>query len=214
MLKQWIKFNKLENLNSILNYPIDDCTPSGNLCYMNQNGEILLQTPMKEVFNLRWYIKHLMDENEDEDENPLNHENWIKQTNWKFLKYVIHHKHPMTPEQLKQIPFKEIFMRQHENLDTEERESNEEEEEFTTSSEKSEQDSESDTSTEDEQETNATETHQVHHGMNETTHDEENSSEYEDDTPEDENVTEMQTYENNGEKNVQENKLLTTNFLI
>ena len=34
--------------------------------------------------------------------------------------------------------------------------------------------------------------------MNETTHDEENSSESEDDTPEDENVTEMQTYENNG----------------
>ena len=28
MLKQWIIFNKLENFNSILNYPIDDFTPS------------------------------------------------------------------------------------------------------------------------------------------------------------------------------------------
>ena len=75
MLKQWIIFNKLENLNSILNYTIDDFTASGNLSYLNQHGEILQQTPLKEVFNLRWYIHHLMDENEDEDENPLNHEN-------------------------------------------------------------------------------------------------------------------------------------------
>ena len=43
--------------------------------------------------------------------------------------------------------------------------------------------------------------------MNETTHDEENPSE-----AEDENVAEMQTYENNGEKNEQDKKLLTTNF--
>ena len=50
--------------------------------------------------------------------------------------------------------------------------------------------------------------------MNETTHDAENSSESEDDTPEDGNVTEMQTYENDGEKNVQEDKLLITNFEV
>ena len=43
MLKQWISFNKLENSNSILNYKIDDLTPSGNLCYMNKHGEILHQ---------------------------------------------------------------------------------------------------------------------------------------------------------------------------
>ena len=99
-----------------MNYTIDDFTPSGNLSYLNQHGELLHQTPLKEVFNLRWYIQHLMDDNEDKDENPLNHENWVKQTNWKFLKYVIHHKHSMTPEQLKQKPFEEIFKIQHENL--------------------------------------------------------------------------------------------------
>ena len=65
MLKQWILFNKLENSNSILNYTIDDFTPSGNLNYLNKDGEILHQTPLKEVFNLRWYIQHLMDENEE-----------------------------------------------------------------------------------------------------------------------------------------------------
>ena len=49
MLKQWIIFNKLEYFNSILNYPIDDFTPSANLCYsyMNEQGDILPYTPMK-----------------------------------------------------------------------------------------------------------------------------------------------------------------------
>ena len=141
-----------------------------------------------------------MDENVDESENPLSDQNWMKQTNWKFIKYVIHHKHSMTPEQLQQKPFEEIFKKQHLKLDTEQGESNEEEEKSTTSSQKSEQESESDTSTEDEQETNTTETLQVHHGMNETTYDEENPSEAEDDTSEDENVAEMQTNENNGRK--------------
>ena len=68
----------------------------------------------------------------NEAENPLNHENWMKQTNWNFIKYVVHHKHSKTPEQLKQKPFKEIFKKQHEKLDTQEGESNEEEEESTT----------------------------------------------------------------------------------
>ena len=84
MLKEWIKFNKLENFISILNYTIDDFTPSGKLRYMNQHGDILHQTPLKEVFNVRWYTQHLMDESEHETENPLSHQNWMKQTNWKF----------------------------------------------------------------------------------------------------------------------------------
>ena len=29
------------------------------------------------------------DESAEENQNPLNHENWMKQTNWKFIKYVI-----------------------------------------------------------------------------------------------------------------------------
>ena len=214
MLKQWMIFSKLENFNSILNYTIDDFTPSGNLSYMNQHGDILHHTPLREVFNLRCYIQHLMDESEDETQNPLSEENWMKQNNWKFIKYVIHHRHPMTPEQLKQKPFEEIFKIQHEKVDTHEGESIEEEEKSTTSSDKSEQNSESDITTEDEDKTNTTETHQLNNVLNETTHDEENSSETEDETTEEENVVEMQTYENNGEQNVQDNKLLTTNFEV
>ena len=66
MLKQWIIFNKLENFNSILNYTIDDFTPSGNLCYMNEHGDILPYTPMKKIFNLKWYIQYLIDESDVE----------------------------------------------------------------------------------------------------------------------------------------------------
>ena len=61
-----------------------------------------------------------MDENKDEAENSLSEENWMKQSYWKFIKYVIHHRHSMTPEQFKQKPFKESFKKQHEKLDTEE----------------------------------------------------------------------------------------------
>ena len=212
MLKQWIIFNKLENFNSILNYTIDDFTPSGNLSYMNQHGDILHHTPLREVFNLRCYIQHLMDQSEDETQNPLSDENWMNQNNWKFINYFIHHRHPMTPEQLKQNLFEEIFKNQHDKVDTEEGESNGEEEKSTTSSEKSEQDSKSDITTKDEEEPNTTATHQVHNVLNETTHDEQNVSETEDDTSEDGNITEMQTYGNNGEQNKQEDKLLITNF--
>ena len=86
--------------------------------------------------------------------------------------------------------------------------------ESTTSSENSKQDSDSDTSTEDEEQSNTIETAQIHHVMHETPHDEEKPSEAEDDTSQDENVAEMQTYENNGEENVQEDKLLSTNFEV
>ena len=158
---------------------------------MNQHGDILHHTPLREVFNLRCYIQHLMDESEDEAQNPLSEENWMKQNNWKFIKFLIHHKHSMTPEQLKQKPFEEIFKNQHEKVDTEEGESIEEEEKSTTSSDKSEQDSESDITTEDEEEPNKTKTHQVHNVLNETIQDEENSSEAEDDTSEEQNLNEM-----------------------
>ena len=61
-----------------------------------------------------------MDESEDEAQNPLSEENWMKHNNCQFIKYVIHHRHPMTREHLKQKSFKEIFKNQHEELDTEE----------------------------------------------------------------------------------------------
>ena len=210
MFKQWIIFNKLENFNSILNYPIDDFTPSGNLCYMNEHGDILPYTPMKKIFNLRWYIQHLMDENEDEAQNPLSEENWMKQSNCKFMKYVIHHRHPMTSEQLKQKPFEEIFKNQHEILDTDEGESIEGKERFTTSEEMTEdeysifshmsnQNSESDISVDETQHKENSYTPETLQN-NTTMHDIDDLIHDENNTSEDENIIEIETIEDYGEK--------------
>ena len=70
----------MENFNSLLNYTFDDLTQFGNLCYFKENGEILHQMLLQELFNLRWYIQHLVDERDDEFENPLSEQNWMLQT--------------------------------------------------------------------------------------------------------------------------------------
>ena len=137
-----------------------------------------------------------MDESEDEAQNPLSEENWMKQNNCKFIKYVIYHRHPMTPEQLKQKPFEEFFKNQHEKVDTDEGESIEEEEKSTISSDKSEQDSESYITTEDQENPHTPETLQ----SNTTMHDKDNSIHDEYNTSEDENITEIETFEHYGEK--------------
>ena len=49
------------------------------ICYSRENGEILHQTPLQELFNLRWYIQQLIDgsesdDDDDEFDNPLSEE--------------------------------------------------------------------------------------------------------------------------------------------
>ena len=209
MLKQWITFNKLKNFNSILNYTIGDFTPTGKLCYMNGHGDILPYKPMKKIFNLNWYIQYLIDESEDEDQNPLSEENWMKQKNCKFMKYVIHHRHPMTPEQLKQKPFKEIFKNQHKKVDTDEGESTKVEEEYTTSEELTEeystfsdmtkQDSESDINVDETQHQENSYTPETFQN-NTTIHDNDDLIHDENNTSENENIIEIETYEHYVEK--------------
>ena len=71
------------------NFNVDDFTLSGNLCYSKDNGERLHHTHLQELFNLRWYIQHLIDErgyDDDDDDyldNPLSEDNWMLQTNRK-----------------------------------------------------------------------------------------------------------------------------------
>ena len=74
MVRLWVIFNILQDFKSLLNYTDDDFTQSGNLCYSNDNGEILHQTPLQEFFNLRCYIQQLIDQSESDDDefdNPL-----------------------------------------------------------------------------------------------------------------------------------------------
>ena len=132
VIKEWVVFNKLEDFNSLLKYTDDHFTSAGKLCYINENGEKLHRKLMKEFYNLRWYIQHLVDENgyqygDNEWTNPLSESNWIYRTNKHFMKYVIFTLQEMTPEQLKQNP----ITVQHQKLDTEEGESNTDEQEST-----------------------------------------------------------------------------------
>ena len=141
MIKEWVVFNKLEDFNSLLKYTDDDFAPTGKLCYMNQNGEKLHRKHMKECFNLRWYIQHLVDEYEyrygdDEWTNPLHESNWTYRTNKQFVKYVNFTLKEMTPEQMKINPIKPIIkVKTNEKVDTDEGESTKVEEEYTASEE-------------------------------------------------------------------------------
>ena len=220
LIKEWVVFNKLEDFNSLLKYTYEDFTPTGKLCYINQNGEKLHKKLMKEFFNLRWFIQHLIDENEyhyDDNEwsNPLSESNWTYQTNETFMKYVNFTLKEMTPEQMKMNPIKPIIkVKTNEELDTEEGESTKVEEEFTTSEELTEeeyttfsgmskQDSKSDINiddTQDQENSPTPEILQIHNTYNTTMHDKDDLIHDEYDTSEDENITEIETFEHYGEK--------------
>ena len=93
MIKDWVVFNKLEDCNLLLEYSHDDFTATGQFCYINENGEKLYRKLMKEIFNLRWYIQHLVDLHEyqygdNEWTNPLHESNWTYRTNKQFIKYM------------------------------------------------------------------------------------------------------------------------------
>ena len=176
---------------------------------------MLPTTTLHEFYNLRWYIQYLIDENEyqyDDDEwtNPLSESNWIYNTNKHFMKYVNFTLQQMTPEQIKQNP---ITVHPNQKPDTEEGESNtdeqestisnKEEEESSTFSDMSKQDSESDINvddTQDHENSQTPETLQIHNVYNTTMHDKDDSIHDEYDTSEDENITEIETYEHYGEK--------------
>ena len=230
MIKEWVVFNKLEDFNSLLKYIDDDFTSTGKFCYINQNGEMLHRKLMKEFFNLRWYIQHLVDEYEyqygdNEWTNPLHESNWTYRTNKQFMKYVNFTLKEMTPEQMKMNPIKPIIkIKTNKKLDTEEGESNtdeqestisiEEEEEFTTSEELTENeystfsdmsilDFESDINvhdTQDEQISYTPETLQIHNTYNTTIDDNDDLIHDENNTSEDENISEIETFEHYGEK--------------
>ena len=228
MIKEWVVFNKLEDFNSLLKYTDADFTPTGKLCYMNENGEKLYRKLMKEFFNLRWYSQYLVDEYEyqhgdNEWTNPLHESNWTYRTNKQFMKYVNFTLKEMTPEQIKMRPIKPIVkVNTNEVLDTEEGESNSDEqkstisieEEFTTSEEFTEdeystfshmsrQDSEADINvdeTQNEQNPHTLETLQIHDTYNTTMHDKDNSIHDENNTSENENTIEIETFEHYGEK--------------
>ena len=219
MIKEWVVFNKLEDFNSLLEYTDDDFTPTGKLCYINENSEKLYRKLIKEFFNLRWYLQHLVDLHEyqygdNQWTNPLHESDWTYRTNKQFMKYVNFTLKEMTPEQMKINPIKPIIqVKTNEELDTEEGESStdeqestisiKEEDEYSTFSDMSKQDSESDINldeTQHQENSYTPETLQIHNTYNTTMHDKDDLIHEEYDTSEDENTIEIETYEHYGEK--------------
>ena len=216
MIKEWVVFNKLEDFNSLLEYTDDDFTSTGKFCYINENGEKLYRKLMKEFYNLRWYIQHLVDLHEyqygDNDwTNPLHESNWTYRTNKQFMNYVNFTSKEMTPEQMKMNPIKPVIkVNTNEELDTEEGGSTKVQEEFTTSeeltqdeystfSDMSKQDSESDINVDDTQHPENPHTPETLQN-NTTMHDNDDLIHDEYDTSGDENTIEIETYKDYGEK--------------
>ena len=174
---------------------------------------------MKEFYNLRWYIQHLVDLHEyqygdNEWTNPLHESNCTYRTNKQYMRYVNFTLKEMTPEKTKMNPIKPIIkVKTNEELDKEEGESNtdeqestisnKEEEEYSTFSDMSKQDSESDINVDDTQypaNPHTSETLQIHNIYNTTMHDNDDLIHDEYDTSEDENMIEIETIGHYGEK--------------
>ena len=74
---------------------------------------ILPAASFKGLFNLRWYIQHLIDESEyDYDDDALNNllseDIWLLQTRRKFMKYVIYKGHTMTHKHVHKNPVRTV----------------------------------------------------------------------------------------------------------
>ena len=219
MIKEWVVFNKLEDFNSLLECTDDDFTSTGKFCYINENGEKLYSKLMKEFYNLRWYIQHLVDLHEyqygdNQWTNPLHESSWTYITNKQFMNNVNFTLKEMTPEQMKMNPINPIIkVKTNEELDTEEGESNTheqestisnyDEDEYSTFSDMSKQDSESDVNVDEtqyQQNSHTPEMLKIHNTYNTTMHDKNDLIHDEYDTSEDENIIEMETIEDYGEK--------------
>ena len=79
IMRAWVKHNKLEDMSDFLIYDLllYDFTPTGTLCHYKETAQaeetrIMSNTPLKELYNLYWYIQHLILESEfDYDDEDL-----------------------------------------------------------------------------------------------------------------------------------------------
>ena len=62
IMRAWVKHNKLEHMSDLLIYDLNDFTPTGIFCHYKETAEaqetkIMLNTPLKKLYNLYWYIQ-------------------------------------------------------------------------------------------------------------------------------------------------------------
>ena len=110
-MRSWVKHNNLEDMSDLLIYDLNDFTPGGTLCHYKEAAEaketkLMPNAPLKELYNLYWYIQHLILESEfdyddDEFDDPLDEGNWLLQTRGKYMKFVIYHSSTATEPKTK-----------------------------------------------------------------------------------------------------------------
>ena len=101
IMRSWVKHNNLEDMSDLLIYDLNDFTPGGTLCHYKETAEaeetkLMLNTPLKELYNHYRYIQPLILESEfdyydDEFDYPCDQGNWLLQTRGKYMKLVIYH---------------------------------------------------------------------------------------------------------------------------
>ena len=100
IMRSWVKDNDMTDFTSMLMYTADKFTPTASLCYFKEKVDAETPTMMptillQEVYNLRRYITHVMNESYyDPDDpdfgHPLSEHNWLSQTRGKIMKPAIY----------------------------------------------------------------------------------------------------------------------------
>ena len=103
----WIKFHHFHDFISFLQSHFDDFKPSGHFTTYKESSDaarelILPTTPLQIICNLRRYIQYVIQQthHDHKQDHPLLQHDWIKQTNKRFMKFVICH----SKDTLKCIP--------------------------------------------------------------------------------------------------------------
>ena len=118
IMRSWVKHNNLEDMSDLLIYDLNDFTPGGTLHHYKEAAEAeetkpMLNTPLKDLYNLYRYIQHLILESEfdyddDEFDDLLDEGNWLLQTRGKYMKFVIYHS--STASEPRILPIKNLLV--------------------------------------------------------------------------------------------------------
>ena len=73
IVRAWVKDNDMTDFTSMLTYTADKFTPTGSLCYYKEKVDsetptMMPTTLLQELYNLRRYITHVMNESDYDPE--------------------------------------------------------------------------------------------------------------------------------------------------
>ena len=127
-MRAWTKYDDMTDFTSMLTYTADKFTPSGLLCYYKEKVDAETPTMMttkllQELYNLRRYITHVMNEYEYDPDGPdiyypLSEHNWLSQTRGKMMKCIIYtlsdgiESRPIYNQNQKLVNFKKCIKRE------------------------------------------------------------------------------------------------------